>query len=396
MKCRKCGMEIPSGNKFCPNCGEKVEEIINNESAIINSNLNTNYNNQANMNNEYTNYSNQTNMNNEYTNYSNQTNMNNNYTNKSKSNTGKILIISLVFILLLAGTLFLIFGVFNKDKHDFNTNLKNLDHAMSNMVDDFNNSGTVKVSIEANGSNLNLNMSSYFKYAKTNNGYDFQLGVDKSLFMDEVNAYVRLTNDDITAYFPSNIFDLLSGSYSSDSSYLKYNLKFSDLGDYSLDSIIDEVKNIEQEKVNFKDLLTENNFKYIGKEDNLDHYQLILDETFYKNLYSKIDDFDLDEEYLNQINFQNYNIDIYLNSNDNLEKIVLDLSNFMGTNEFDKLLVTIEFKDLNNTIISIPQEVIKSAKDINDYYKNSWDSLYDYDDSYDFDSILDSDYNLTF
>ena len=62
MKCRKCGMEIPSGNKFCPNCGEKVEEIINNESAIINSNLNTNYNNQANMNNEYTNYSNQTNL----------------------------------------------------------------------------------------------------------------------------------------------------------------------------------------------------------------------------------------------------------------------------------------------------------------------------------------------
>lgn len=371
MKCRKCGMEIPSGNKFCPNCGEKVEEIINNESAIINSNLNTNYSNQANMNNEYSNYS-------------NQTNMNNNYTNKSKSNTGKILIISLVFILLLAGTLFLIFGVFNKDKHDFNTNLKNLDHAMSNMVDDFNNSGTVKVSIEANGSNLNLNMSAYFKYAKTNNGYDFQLGVDKSLFMDEVNAYVRLTNDDITAYFPSNILDLLSGSYSSDSSYLKYNLKFSDLGDYSLDSIIDEVKNIEQEKVNFKDLLTENNFKYIGKEDNLDHYRLILDETFYKNLYSEIDDFDLDEEYLNQINFQNYNIDIYLNSNDNLEKIVLDLSNFMETDEFDKLLVTIEFKDLNNTIISIPQEVINGAKDINDYYKNSWDSLYDYDDSYDF------------
>ena len=56
----------------------------------------------------------------------------------------------------------------------------------------------------------------------------------------------------------------------------------------------------------------------------------------------------------------------------------------METDEFDKLLVTIEFKDLNNTIISIPQEVINGAKDINDYYKNSWDSLYDYDDSYDF------------
>lgn len=362
MNCKKCGMEIPIGNKFCPNCGEKVEEI-NNESAITNSNLNTNYSNQTNMNN----------------NYNNQANMNNNYNNKSKSNTGKIFIIILIFVLLLAGTLFLIFGVFNKDKHDFNTNVENLDHAMSNMVDNFNNSGTVKVSIEANGSYLNLNMNAYLKYAKTNNGYDFQLGVDKSLFMDEVNAYLRLTNNDITAYFPSNILDLLSGSYSSDSSYLKYNLKFSDLGDYSLDSIIDEVKNIEQEKVNFKDLLTENNFKYIGEENNLDHYQLILDDTFYKNLYSEIDDFDLDEEYLNQIKNQKYYIDIYLNSKDNLEKIVLDFSNFMETDEFDKLLVTIEFKDLNNTIISIPQEVINSAIDINDYKKNSWDSLYNYD-----------------
>lgn len=362
MNCKKCGMEIPIGNKFCPNCGEKVEEI-NNESAITNSNLNTNYSNQTNMNN----------------NYNNQANMNNNYNNKSKSNTGKIFIIILIFVLLLAGTLFLIFGVFNKDKHDFNTNVENLDHAMSNMVDNFNNSGTVKVSIEANGSYLNLNMNAYLKYAKTNNGYDFQLGVDKSLFMDEVNAYLRLTNNDITAYFPSNILDLLSGSYSSDSSYLKYNLKFSDLGDYSLDSIIDEVKNIEQEKVNFKDLLTENNFKYIGEENSLDHYQLILDDTFYKNLYSEIDDFDLDEEYLNQIKNQKYYIDIYLNSKDNLEKIVLDFSNFMETDEFDKLLVTIEFKDLNNTIISIPQEVINSAIDINDYYKNSWDSLYNYD-----------------
>ena len=345
MICKKCGIEIPTGNKFCPNCGEKVEEIISEK--IINNN-------------------------NQYINYGNQNGMNDNFS--KKSNTGKIFIIILIFGLLLAGALFLIFGVFNKEKHDFNTNVKNVEHAMSNIIDVTNNSGTIKTSIKANGNNINLNLSAYLKFAKTNNGYDFQLGVDKSFFMDEINAYMRITNDEFYAYFPSNILDLIYGTYTTDSKYLKYNYKFSDLGDYSLVTIIDELKNINKENVNFKDILTENNFKYIGKENNLDHYQLILDETFYKKLYSYVDDFNLDDDYFNQIKFQKYYIDIYLNSKGNFEKIALDLSNFTETNALEKLLFTIEFKDLNNTTISIPQEVINNSIDINEYY--NLNSLY--------------------
>ena len=376
MNCRKCGMEIPEGNKFCPNCGEKVEIVKEKVRKNLVKNLSDNdMNNQTNMNSSYSNDMN------------NQTNMNSNYS-KNKSSVGKLIIVILIFILLLAGVLFLVFGIFKDEKHDYNTNIENIKHAMSNMVEASNNSGTLKVSYVASGNNLNMNLNGFIKYAKTNNGYDFQLGLDKSIISSEINAYMRLTNNDLTAYFPSSILNLTNNSYSNSSKYLKFNAKFSDFGDISLDSIINQSNLIDQEQINIKDLLIESNFKYIGKENGLEHYQIILNETFYRNLYSKYDNLDIDT-YLDQM--KNFNIEIYLNSKGNFAKITIDYSNFIEeANPFDKLVFTIEFTDFNSTTISIPQEVINNSVDINNYYNNN---IFDYNS---YDSIFDNNIDLTF
>ena len=306
--------------------------------------------------------------------------------------------IILIFILLVAGVLFLVFGLFNKDKHDYNANVKSISYAMSNIAENLNNSGTVRISMEmSRGSYLDMNMSAFFKYVKNNDGYDFQLGVDKTLYMDEINAYASLTANDFTIYFPSSIFEFDNGLFAANSSsnlfannssWYKFYLKFSDIGFDSLDTIMNDIPKIEKEKIDYKKLFPESNLKYMGKENNLEHYQLYFDENFYKYVYA---DLEKDEELLTQLKNYSYFVDVYLNSKGELTKISSDLSNFMneGQIQFDKLLFIIEFEDLNNTVINIPQDVITSSKNINELYSNSSSML-------DFDSLLDTNFSLNF
>lgn len=120
MFCKKCGNQLNEGQKFCDNCGEKVEEIVKEESIIVasemkeenasiipnqNEELKTEINNNEQMNNNFNNYSNVN------------TSVSSNVPKKS-SNLPLIIAFILIGIIIIALVVFIVVKVTDKDDNN--------------------------------------------------------------------------------------------------------------------------------------------------------------------------------------------------------------------------------------------------------------------------------------
>ena len=74
----------------------------------------------------------------------------------------------------------------------------------------------------------------------------------------------------------------------------------------------------------------------------------------------------------------NVKIDVYIDSKDNLVKMVYDMSDYMKKQNLgtDKAIMTIEFVDLNKTTVTIPDEAIKSSTSLDSYLNNNTKGLH--------------------
>ena len=182
--------------------------------------------------------------------------------------------------------------------------------------------------------------------------------------MDEINMYAVADNNTLTMYIPSSIMNMLGSTGIDNNSWFKYSYDYSNLG-INLSDL--EKSNT---KVDSSKIFNENNLKYIEKKDGLYHYQITLDKDFVKaankdNKYT--------EEQLKQITDMNVKIDVYIDSKDNLVKMVYDMSDYMKKQNLgtDKAIMTIEFVDLNKTTVTIPDEAIKSSTSLDSYLNNN-------------------------
>ena len=331
MKCSKCGMEISSNSKFCANCGNRIEEAVKVENLSRKDNNNS----------------------------------------SKKSNKGVVVLVSLL-IILIAGGIFAYFMLINGKKQN-STNIEKINKAFANYAENANQSGTIKASVEfksADLMNLDIKLNSFVKYEKVNDSYNYQIGVNKTLFNEEFSIYSTISESDIKVYIPSYILRLIRIVNTNDDFWLKYDLNFSEFGlNYKdLDTSSDNNQFI---KLNSN--LKDNNLKYIGKEDNLNHYQIIVDKDLLKQLINSgeldsVEGIDLDEYLKND-----FIIDLYIDKSQNISKISFDLSKFVSSEEFkmDKLLFTFEFTDLNSTKIVIPAEALNTTKDLEQYLQNN-------------------------
>ncbi len=316
MKCLRCGQECDDSLKFCPNCGNS---LASNE---MNSSM--------------------------------------------KKGNGKGFVIFLVIAIIIAGLACGYFFFFKKESNK--TSVERMDTALANLQKSGNESGTIKLKLELSAGYA-IDFNAFVKYSKQNDKYYMQLGVEKSLIMDEINMYAVADNNTLTMYIPSSIMNMLGSTGIDNNSWFKYSYDYSNLG-INLSDL--EKSNT---KVDSSKIFNENNLKYIEKKDGLYHYQITLDKDFVKaankdNKYT--------EEQLKQITDMNVKIDVYIDSKDNLVKMVYDMSDYMKKQNLgtDKAIMTIEFVDLNKTTVTIPDEAIKSSTSLDSYLNNNTKGLH--------------------
>lgn len=311
MKCIRCGQENADGLKYCTQCGYPLR---NNEETL-----------------------------------------------SSKKGSKKGLIIILLLIIALGALVAGYFFFFNNQSHK--TNVERMDTALANLQKSGNQSGTIKMKMEFSAG-YTIDLNAFIKYAKQNDKYYMQLGLEKSLFMDEANMYAVLDNSALNLYIQSSIMNMFGSTGIDNNSWLTYNFDYSDMG-------ID-LNNLDKSntKVDSSKIFTNNNLKYIDKNDGVSHYRIIFDKDFVKainknNTYS-------DEE-IQQIINMNVSMDVYIDSNDNLVKMVIDASDYFKKQNIgmDKAVVTIEFTDLNNTTVTIPNEALSSTKTLEQYFNDN-------------------------
>lgn len=376
MICKKCGTNIADTSKFCGYCGEKVEvpkeESNTNTNLIVEEELNDVKVNEVIQPLPIDNLTINT--------LENETNTSNNEQNNSNKKNGNF---SRGWALILLGGVLLVIAIvlllvaFNKPS--YNESINAINSAINNLED--NSSGTVQANLLMQSTdNISMNMSGTFKYAKVNDGYGFEISIDKSMLFDEFNIYFLIDKDYLKLYVKSNVIDMLGSTSSSLDTWLKYEMPMDD------NIVLDE----ELIQYDLSSIFDKKHIKYVGKEGNLKHYQLIIDN----NLIEKVEALNSDtNEFARSNNItitDNVVLDVYL-TNNKLAKITLDLSNLLDEESLSKIIFSMDFKDFNSTNISIPKEAINSFITLDEYmeeYKvNDVESDYeiDYDTNYDFD-----------
>lgn len=379
MICKKCGANIADTAKFCGYCGSKLEQQVI-DSTIQNVE-------QTNINSEVNNVLEKTQII-----QPTEQNINSNNVsvepvqkeaNKKKNNNTWIFIILGVILVVLA--LVLLFIAFNNTKH---SSVRVLEKAVANLDKNGENSGTINanVLIETTTSDT-MNLSGTIKYSKVNDdSYNMALVLNKSILYEEMTMYAKVNEENMTLYAKSSVVDMLGYTSSDTDSWLYYLIE-TDLED----DVEDEVEDIDIEEI-----LDEKLFKYVSKVNDINHYQLIIDQELINKINTEI----YEEQYSNEYNYtETYIIDFYINDNNELVEISMDMTDYIDEEDISNVTISIEFLNLNSTVVTIPQDVLNSKIDLETYMSTyalpEEDYGYDYnDESYDYD--INYNYEITY
>ena len=308
-------------------------------------------------------------------------------TEGNKKNNKLVFIIGGVVLALIAIVL-VIFAMNNSSN-----SISVLKKTMANLSEAGKDSATAtaKLNIEAGGQNLSLSATAKVE-KKSEEEFDMQLMVDKSLFTEEMSVYAKVGKDKVNVYMESTTIDLLGMTSSLTPSWVYYTLK--------LDEIMSEMNAEENtnSELKLEDVIDAKHFVFVDSVDKINHYQLIIDQELINNIKAKADELaneDLKDSFDDMEELeQAIKVDFYITDSNELAKIKLDMSEYLTEeDDISGLSISIELKDLNNTKVEIPSEALKSTTDIDTYMaENSIDYSLDYDSSYDYD--MDSDMNL--
>lgn len=372
MVCKKCGFNVSDNAKFCGYCGNPIEEpnkevILSTEPQTIIQDNNVNEisvdsGNDILFNSEKTEVNSNIDIlapieqpkieevNQTLNNVSNQ--------NKKSGKNSKIPFIILGVVLMVLG-LSLIFGSISKNYTD---SINVLNKAISNLNEKGAESGTINVKLLTESSTSDsFNLSATAKYSKNNDVYDFEFTLNKSLINDEVSFYSRIDKDKIYLYAKSSIIDMLGLTNSDQDVWLHY---FTDF--------VGMVEEENTDDLDISEILDKNNFKYVNKVDNLNHYQLIINKSLIENIKSKLSDEELVEieetldVIIEELN-QPYIIDFYINNSNEIVRISVDLTSIIDVPQVSNANISIEFADFNKTTVVIPSDALESKIDLETY-----------------------------
>ena len=240
--------------------------------------------------------------------------------------------------------------------------------AMVSELTSYEAKATANAKVESEGVSVDISLPVTLKL-DLKDGIKAYAKVEKtSLIPNDVEVYVTLNDKTVTAYT------------STEDEEGKYWVKSTENLDESLN--LDASNYKEETKKYIDKYLTDDTVKYIGEEDSLKHYQVIINDNLLQQIAK---DF---EQELEKTGIE-FKIDVYLNKDNNIAKVRIDFVDVLSKaaelakdeiedSQFDlsaikTLDITVEFTNHNNTKVEIPEDVIKNAIDTNDFD-------YDFDD----------------
>lgn len=397
MICKNCGANIEESSKFCGVCGNKVEEI--NNFNLGNVDVTTSIMNENNFQNDFAQTNLGQNLSNNFIEEQNKNVQLNDVnqveevvtvatTNSVQPNTNspKKKSHAWIFILLgvLLGVIAIALLVFSFIKSS-NTPVRELERALNSISEKGENSGTIdaKILIESDTSDT-YNLTATLKYGKNYDNYDIALTLNKSLLYEEMNFYATITDEDVTLFANSSLIDMLGLTSSPTDMWVYFLMTFDEL------EIEDE---FEEEYGYFylSDILDKEHYKLIDEQNGLKHYQLTIDNELLNKIKAQApneEELREFEQSLSEINggstelTEVYYVDVYINSNGELSKVSMNLTEEIDDETINKIVISFEFSNFGSTTISIPSEANDSMIDLETYMSTYAIIDNTYDDNY--------------
>jgi len=377
MLCKKCGAEITENAKFCGYCGEMVE-TVQSESQNLENNMNNELNETA-INEfdlgktivvEPITPETENGVSEPVMQQNNAVKPIPSAPNNRKSKTPVFIIIGI--ILAVVAAILLVFVFTNNSSNSVEV----LKKSISNIEKGYN-SATISANLSVTATEATLDFSATSKIEKTtNNEVKVQLTVNPSLISQEMNAYAMIEEEQVNMYLQSTIIDMLEETESEQLSWVKYSL--------TLEEFLDELglgNNENLNKFELTDVIDKKHFVYVEEVDELNHYELIIDQE----LIDKLKEYNEEESTEIMELEKAIKVDFYISKSNDISKIELDMSDVLTEEDFvSNLILSLELKDLNKTKVEIPNEALNAVTDLETYIENNSISS-DYDYNYDND-----------
>ena len=213
-----------------------------------------------------------------------------------------------------------------------------------------------KMSLEQEGMNVDVNIPMTMKVSEKG----VYAKLEKNTFIEQdIELYGSIEKEKVTLYIPS--FD---EEFNIGEGFMKLEL---DLNDESLKDYTEGLDEVKEEDVD--KYLTDKVIVFVEEKDGLDHYQVVINDELLEQIAK-----DNNEEF-EKTNME-IKFDVYIDSKTKtLSKIEFDFKDLIAKvaetgeledEDFDlemikTFLFTIEFKNVNNTTVTIPQSVIDNA-----------------------------------
>jgi len=399
MLCKKCGANIEDASKFCGYCGNPVEQITSESQSVIDTQFNgvqeeNNNSNEIDLGKtikiEPVNAAtepvsddqvppigpglpgyvepqrveptiNQDNVNNQNLNMMNsgtQVQMPSNTTvtpNKPKKNNKLLFIIGGAALAVVA-IIVVVLAFMNSS----NNSISILKKALANLEQKGENSATVdaKISLStATGESFSFSATSKVE-KKSDDEFDMQITLNKSLLFEEMSAYASLKEEDVTMYMESTLIDMMGTTYSETPAWIYYTMELDELAD--------------EEEVDLEGIIDDKHFVFIDKTNAIKHYQLIIDQELIDRVKTKLEEVN-NEELTDMTNSteaieEPIKIDFYITNKNELSKIELDMAEYLDdVDDISSFIISIELSDLGNTKVEIPMDAKNSTIDIDTY-----------------------------
>jgi len=278
---------------------------------------------------------------------------------KKKNNT---LIFVLLGVLLGVVALALVFFAYNKLSKN---SVRVLEKALGNLEFKGERSGTIDVKLLIQSETEDaMNLSATIKYAKQgDDNYNLNLTLNKSMFFDEMNVYASILDERATLFINSSLIDMLGLTSATPSMWVHMTTTEQEL-EMQTGTETDELDDID-----LSDILDEKHFKLIGEQNNLTHYQLVIDNELINKIKfeaSKEEDLKSFSDSLTELT-ETYYVDFYINNSNELVKISMDLANEIDDESIKSAVISLEFGNFGSTIVDIPADAKNSIIDLETY-----------------------------
>lgn len=235
---------------------------------------------------------------------------------------------------------------------------------------------TIKAKYEQDGVSVNIEIPFSVSTSEDKDSFAMKMAIGDNMFIGARDAYFLedSTTNSLNIYFPSTICNMFLGTNSEDEVWLYYNMTLDEITDSTEDvdfeESLEKIKNLDYKKV------IGENFVYVDSNEGINHYQLTLNDALVQRLATELGQ-EIDKME-GEIKLHVYISQEYYN----ITKITTDLKDMLVANADEEDVETInesieefslsfEFKNINNTNVTMPEEIRNNAVEAAEYIANN-------------------------